>query len=127
MRYLVIAAFAAMVGTGTASAQRVGQRPMDYAQPFTPAWAAPLIHVDPPFGRPGQQVRITGAPFNRRVQVFYGNQPMQILAVNKREIIATIPWYARGRDFIYVVDVTGRARTPYAFVVNRRYRTYYNY
>jgi hypothetical protein len=100
---------------------------MDYAQPFTPAWAAPLIHVDPPFGRPGQQVRITGTSFRRNTQAFYGNQPMQILALNRREIIATVPWNARGRNFIYVWDQTGRARTPFAFVVDRRNPRYYNY
>lgn len=122
MRYFAIGlalVVLAMLGTTPAEAQRYRSR---YAQPFTPEWAAPLLYVDPPSGPPGTTVRIGGARFHRGVRVFYGDQPMEILERGDRYVIAVIPPYARGDDFIYVVDNTGRARTEIPFEVAPRWR-----
>ena len=95
-----------------------------YAPPFTPAWAAPYLVVTPDYGAPGMQVEISGAKFHRDIGVYYGGEPMEVLAVSDRVILAVIPWRARGSDFIYVVDNTGRARTAVPFGLERsnRYR-----
>ncbi len=95
-----------------------------YAEPFTPAWAAPVLDVYPAGGPPGTPVEIVGAKFHRSVQVFFGDQPMQIIELGRRHIVAVIPPYARATDFIYVVDNTGRARTvvPFDVVRSPRYR-----
>ena len=122
MRYVAFVAALLMVAA-PAEADRK-PRPSDYAEPFTPGWAAPLLFVTPDYGAPGMQVEISGAKFHRYVQVFYGDRPMEILAVGKRYIIAVIPWHVRHHDFIYVVDSTGRARSavPFALEHPRRYR-----
>ena len=97
-----------------------------YAPPFTPMWAAPQLGAEPRAGAPGSYVRIYGATFHRYVQVFYGDQRMQIVEVGKRYIIAKIPWHVRHDDFIYVIDSTGRARTAEPFALYRpRYEGYY--
>ncbi|HEU4613864.1 MAG TPA: hypothetical protein VFS15_17345 [Kofleriaceae bacterium] len=116
MRFFAIV-FVMALSTSPAGAQRWH----GYAPPFTPAWAAPQLHVDPPAGAPGTVVRIGGARFHRGVRVFYGDQPMQILERGDRYVVAVIPPYARRGDFIYVVDNTGRARTRVPFEVTRRY------
>src|SRR5690606_32111592 len=92
------------------------------APPFTPRWAAPLLDVYPPGGPPGTRVRITGAEFGRRTNVYYGDRPMRILRVDDDGIVAVIPRGAWEPEFIYVVDRTGRARTGYRFDLDRRYR-----
>jgi hypothetical protein len=117
MRYFAIVLVMAL-STSPARAQRYH----GYAPPFTPAWAAPQLHVDPPAGAPGTVVRIGGARFHRGVRVFYGDQPMQILERGDRYVVAVIPPYARGGDFIYVVDNTGRARTQVPFDVQPDWR-----
>lgn len=117
------AAIATMLGAGPVEAQR-RPRPADFAEPFTPAWAAPQLVVTPEFGPPGARVQISGARFHRGVQAFYGDLPMQIVAVGKRHIIAVIPWGVRHADYIYVIDNTGRARTVTPFAIERPGRPY---
>jgi hypothetical protein len=127
MRYLEVvgaAIVAATVAASPAIADRY--RPADYAPPFTPAWAAPQLGVEPQVGRPGTQVHIFGAKFHAGLQVFFGDHPMPIVAANKREIIAMVPWNAHGQDFIYVTDNTGRARTSFPFAVERRHDGHYH-
>lgn len=117
------AVIATLLGASPADAQR-RYRPSDFAEPFTPAWAAPQLVVTPDFGPPGTEVQISGSRFHRGVQVFYGDQPMQIVAIGKRHIIAVIPRGVRHADYIYVVDNTGRARTDIPFAIDRRGRPY---
>ncbi len=126
MRYVAFVAALLMFGAPAPVSADRKPRPSDYAAPFTPGWAAPQLVVTPEYGAPGMQVQISGATFHRGVQVFYGDRPMEILAVGKRDIIAVIPWHARHHDFIYVVDSTGRARTavPFALEYPRHYRRY---
>ena len=119
---VVAGAIVATLGVGAAEAQRY--RPSDYAPPFTPAWAAPQLVVIPEVGPPGTEVQISGARFHRGVQVFYGDRPMEIVAIGRRHIIAVIPWRVRHDEFIYVVDNTGRARTHIPFAIDRRGRPY---
>jgi hypothetical protein len=126
MRFFEIVAasvIASVVAVAPADAQRY--RPSDYAAPFTPAWAAPQLVVTPEFGPPGTEVQISGARFHRGVQVFYGDRPMEIIAIGKQAIVAVIPWGVRGADYIYVVDNTGRARTDVPFAIERAGRPYY--
>ena len=115
MRYVAFVAALLMVAAPADADRR--PRPSDYAQPFTPGWAAPLLVVTPDYGAPGMQVQISGAKFHRGVRVFYGDQPMEILAVGKRDILAVIPWRVQHHDFIYVVDSTGRARSAVPFAI----------
>ena len=85
---LVVAAMAGTASAGTASAGTASARtasadryhPSVYEPPFTAAWAAPVLTADPPFGRPGTEVRITGATFHRGIEVFFGTDPMPMLA-----------------------------------------------
>jgi len=124
MRYIeTVAALcvAAVCGAGIARADDVWSR---YAEPFTPAWAAPMLEVYPEGGPPGTEVEIRGSKFHRSVQVFLGDQPMPIIAFGDRFIVAVVPRYVRGDDYIYVVDRTGRARSfvPFDVVRSPRYR-----
>lgn len=112
----LLISIAAAAGTNVAQADK----PADYAPPFTPMWAAPQLTADPPVGGPGTVIQIYGAKFHRQVQAFYGNQPMQVIEVGDRYILAVIPQYVRHEDFIYVVDSTGRARTSEPFALVRR-------
>lgn len=96
-----------------------------YGPPFTPAWAAPQLIADPPAAPPGTAVRISGAKFHRYVQAFYGDQPMQVLEVGDRYLVAVIPYHVRHEDFIYVVDNTGRARTAEPFALLRHHHHRY--
>lgn len=126
IRLLIGLVLAVGVGAAPADAQRYPQRyPQDYVPPFTPYWAAPQLEVYPAIGPPGSRVEITGSKFHRGLQVFYGDRPMQILAVGNRAIVAVIPPGARGDDYIYVTDITGRARTKLPFAVERPPLRYY--
>jgi hypothetical protein len=120
MRYLEIVA-ALCLATGVAHADDVWSR---YAEPFTPQWAAPMLDVYPAGGPPGTRIEIRGSKFHRSAQVFLGDQPMPIVAFGDRFIVAVVPRYVRGDDFIYVVDGTGRARSfvPFDVIRSPRYR-----
>jgi hypothetical protein len=117
VRPFAIAAVLSCALAGAASADRGRYY---YAPPFTPQWAAPQLDVRPEVGPPGTRVQITGVRFHDNVRLFYGNQPMPILELGRRHAIAVIPPNARGDDFIYVVDSTGRARSFVPFDVTRR-------
>ncbi|MBS1120710.1 MAG: hypothetical protein H6Q90_2938 [Deltaproteobacteria bacterium] len=118
MRYIEIIAVLSLAMLGATPVAQADDRGR-YAPPFTPAWAAPQLGVDPPGGPAGTRVRITGANFHRTVRVFFGDQPMPILERGRGYIVAMIPWHVRRDDFIYVVDSTGRARTVAPFDVIR--------
>jgi hypothetical protein len=116
-----------MTGTasaGTASADRY--HPSVYEPPFTAAWAAPVLTADPSFGRPGTEVRITGATFHRGIEAFFGTEPMPIFAANQHEIYAMIPWHARGQSYIFTIDYAGHARTDDMFAIERRHGRHYH-
>lgn len=126
MRRFIVAALASIALLESAGAARADDRP--YAVPFTPEWAAPQLEARPYGGPPGSQVQISGAKFHQAVRVFYGDQPMPIVARGKRYVIAIIPRYVRHDDFIYVVDNTGRARTRVPFdVITREPWRYQHY
>ncbi|MBA3538903.1 MAG: IPT/TIG domain-containing protein [Deltaproteobacteria bacterium] len=97
-----------------------------YAPPFTPQWAAPQLDLSPEVGGAGTQVVIRGTRFHKDVGVYFGDQPMPIIERGDRYLVAVIPPYARGDDYIYVVDNTGRARTfaPFQVVRHGPYRYY---
>jgi hypothetical protein len=109
------------VAAGSTSVAQADDRWSRYAEPFTPDWAVPVLDVYPQGGPPGTQIEIVGSKFHRSVQVFLGDQPIPIVELGRRHIIAVIPRFARGDDFIYVVDATGRARTAVPFDVVRRW------
>jgi hypothetical protein len=123
MRYLEIVAVLCLATVSATPVAQADDRSR-YAEPFTPAWAAPQLEMYPEVGPPGTQVQISGAKFHRDVEVFLGDQPMPIIERGGKYIVAVIPRYARGDDYIYVVDNTGRARTAVPFDVIRspRYR-----
>jgi hypothetical protein len=125
MRYIDIVAVVGLAISSVTPVAQADDRAARYAQPFTPAWAAPQLDITPPGGPAGTQVQISGANFHDDVRVFYGDQPMPIVERGRKYIVATIPWNVRGDDFIYVVDSTGRARTFAAFDLIRtpRYRS----
>lgn len=123
MRPFAVAAVlsCALAGIGSDASADRGRR--YYAPPFTPEWAAPQLEVRPEGGPPGTRVQITGVTFHDHVRLFYGGQPMPILEVGRKHAIAVIPPNARGDDFIYVIDNTGRARSFVPFdVIRRSYR-----
>jgi hypothetical protein len=123
MRTLAVA-----VGLTLALSSAHADRRRYYAQPFTPAWAAPQLQIRPAGGPPGTQIEISGVTFHDDVRVFYGDRPMAIVEGGRRHVVAVIPPGARGDDFIYVVDVTGRARSVVPFdVVRPRHRPYYRH
>ncbi len=123
MRTLEIVVAVCVAAAGGTRIVQADDRWSRYAEPFTPEWAAPVLDVYPQGGPPGTQIEIVGSKFHRSVQVFLGDQPMPIVELGRRHIIAVVPRFARGGDYIYVVDATGRARTAVPFdVVRSPYR-----
>ena len=61
-----------------------------------------MLSVSPQRTQPGQVVRITGGPFEGDVRVFIGDQTVQPLSIQERELLFKVPDLSEGEYLLFL-------------------------
>ncbi len=66
------------------------------------ALALEMLSVSPQRTQPGQVIRVTGGPFEGNVRIYIGDQTVQPLSIQEREILFKVPDLSEGEYLLFL-------------------------